>query len=110
MKVTASESLTRRFPSPGVGMTLPLRHLCPIFLFLVVVFIISIFYVWSRTELVRLEYEISRMERKMRNLKQDERCMQLEVASLRSPQRIEEVARNDLGMVRAKTEQIIIVK
>jgi len=50
------------------------------------------------------------MEKQLRDLKQDERCMQLEAASLRSPQRIEEVARNDLGMIRAKTEQIIIVK
>jgi cell division protein FtsL len=93
-----------------MGLAISRQHLFPIFLFLALVFIISIFYVWSRTELVRLEYEISRMERKLRDLKQDERCMQLEIASLRSPQRIEEVARNDLGMVRSKPEQLIIIK
>jgi cell division protein FtsL len=91
-------------------MTISRQQLYPIFLFLVLVFLISIFFVWSRTELVRLEYDISRMEKQLRDLKQDERCMQLEAASLRSPQRVEEVARNDLGMIRAKTEQIIIVK
>jgi len=110
MKVSTSESLTRRFSAGGTGLTLSRHHLYPIFLFLVLVFIISVFFVWSRTELVRLEYEISRMETRLRDLKQDERCMRLEVASLRSPQRIEEVARNDLVMVRAKTEQIVIVK
>ena len=110
MKVFASGSLSRRFPVGSGGVTISRNQLYPIFLFLVLVFIISIFFVWSRTELVRLEYEISRMEKKLRELKQDERCMLLEVASLRSPQRIEEVARNDLGLVRSRTEQIIIVK
>lgn len=110
MKGSASESLSRRLPAGRAGIAIPRGRFGPILLFLVLVFVISLFFVWSRTELVRLRYEISRMEKRLRSLQQEERCMLLEAATLRSPQRIEEVARNDLGMFRPQPEQYIVVK
>ena len=107
--MTESVSLSRKLSVPW-QISFSFQSICPITVFLAVAFAISIFFVWSRTEMVRLEYQISRMERQVRDLRQEEQRMRLEVASLRSPQRIEAVASNDLGMSRPKPGQIVIVR
>jgi len=110
MKSTMSDTIFRRFVSGNQGTNFRRALLFPSFLFISLVFVISVFFVWSRVELVNLEYNISSMERKLRALKQEERCLRLEVASLRSPSRIEQVARNDLGMRLPSPEQTVVVK
>jgi cell division protein FtsL len=107
--MTESVSLSRKFSVPW-QISFSFQSICPITVFLAAAFAIAIFFVWSRTEMVRLEYQISRMERQVRDLRQEEQRMRLEVASLRSPQRIEAVASNDLGMSRPKPGQIVIVR
>lgn len=110
MKSTMSDVIFRRLAPGNQGAAFRRAFLLPSFLFISLVFIISVFFVWSRVELVNLEYDISSMERKLRTLKQEERCLRLEVASLRSPSRIEQVARNDLGMKLPSPEQTVVVK
>jgi cell division protein FtsL len=110
MKSTTSETIIRRPISGQQGAAFRRAFLYPSFLFIFLVFVISVFFVWSRVELVHLEYDISSMEGKLRTLKQEQRCLRLEVASLRSPSRIEQVARNDLGMHMPNPEQILVVK
>jgi len=110
MKSTMSDVISRRLAPGNQGAVFRRAFLLPSFLFISLVFIISVFFVWSRVELVNLEYDISSMERKLRTLKQEERCLRLEVASLRSPSRIEQVARNDLGMKLPSPEQTVVVK
>ena len=110
MKSTMSDVIFRRLAPGNQGAVFRRAFLLPSFLFISLVFIISVFFVWSRVELVNLEYDISSMERKLRTLKQEERCLRLEVASLRSPSRIEQVARNDLGMKLPSPEQTVVVK
>jgi cell division protein FtsL len=71
--------------------------------------VVAIFYVWSRLQVVNLEYDISSMEGRLRSLQQGSRQLQLEVASLRNPVRIEQVARARLGLRLPSPEQVITV-
>ena len=70
---------------------------------------VALFFVWSRLQVVNLEYGISSLEGRLRNLQQESRQLQLEVASLRNPVRIEQVARTRLGLRLPAPEQVVTV-
>lgn len=77
---------------------------------MVLITFVSIFHVWSRFRLVELNLQVSDASRKLKNLEQEQRQLQLEVASLKTPARIETIAKRELGMVVPGEEQIILVK
>ena len=56
-----------------------------------------------------LEYEMSQLESTLRNLRQETSNLRLEAASLRSPERIERVARRDLHLRLPSADQVITV-
>lgn len=63
--------------------------------------------VWLRLAIVRTTYEISQTDRMLRNVQQDREQEQLRVTALRSPRRLEGIARAKYGLVQAKADQII---
>ncbi len=58
----------------------------------------GLFCVWSRTEVVRLGYAGSELAREVRDLAAQKERLRAQAALLRSPDRIETIARDDLGM------------
>jgi cell division protein FtsL len=82
-------------------------RLLPLLIFMAVLMTISLFFVWSRLQVVNLEYDLSRLESRVRDLQQEGRKLRLEAASLRHPGRIEQVARNQLGLRLPVPEQVI---
>jgi cell division protein FtsL len=56
-----------------------------------------------------LEYEISQLESRLRDLRQETSNLRLEAASLSSPERIERVAKRDLHLRLPTTDQVITV-
>ena len=97
-------------PIPKInGFSLRRPRLFPVLLFFALLLVVAIFYVWSRLQVVNLEYDISSLEGRVRALQQESRQLQLEVASLRSPARIEQVAHNRLGLRIPAFEQVITV-
>lgn len=77
---------------------------------MVVFTIVSVFHVWSRFKLVDLNLEISEISRQLSESGQEQKRLKLEAASLKSPSRIEAIAKNDLGMALPTEQQIIHVK
>ncbi len=59
---------------------------------------IGIFHVWSRTRVQAAGYELGRLESEHRQLLAERDRLNLEVATLRSPGRLERFARERLGM------------
>jgi cell division protein FtsL len=109
MEEVMSDTLLR--PVPKVSpLSLSRPRLPRVFLFLAVLLAVSLFFVWSRLQLVNLQYDISRIESRLREAHREVRCLQLEVASLRSPSRIEAVARTRLGLRNPSPSQVIFVK
>jgi cell division protein FtsL len=84
-----------------------------IFVALMVAFVFlgcALFYVWAHHQVISLSYEISKASQEEQNLVQVNKKLRLELASLKSPKRIENMAVKDLGLVNPQKEQLIIVR
>lgn len=77
---------------------------------MVVFTVVSVFHVWSRFKLVDLNLQISDISRQLNEAGQEQKRLKLEAASLKAPDRIEAIARNDLGMALPTEQQVIHVK
>lgn len=96
---------------PGLtGLSLHRPRLLPLLVFIAVLFVLSLFFVWTRIRVINLEYDISSLEEQVRIAQHQSRQLRLEAASLRSPARIEQVAKQQLGLQLPTPEQIVTVK
>ena len=71
---------------------------------------VVLFYVFQHIQVVRLGYEVERLRRERGALVEQGKLLALEVAALRAVKRVEEVARNELGMVTPAPAQVIVVR
>ena len=84
-----------------------------LFLFaLLMLFLIggSLFYVWSRIQVIRLGYEISSALKEGKALTEANKRLRLEIATLKSYARIEKLAVEELGMAKPKPEQVVVIR
>ena len=79
---------------------------------LVMLFLIggSLFYVWSRIQVIRLGYEISSALKAEKALIDANKRLRLEIATLKSYARIEKFAVEELRMAKPKPEQVIVIR
>lgn len=102
------DAIARALPKIN-GFSLHRPNLLPVFGFIALLLAVSLFFVWSRVQVTSLDYEISKMEGALRDLRQETSNLRLEAASLRSPERIERVARKELHLRLPSSEQVITV-
>ncbi len=77
------------------------------------IFAVSAFalvYVWERVQVISIGYQIEALKKEKDALIKVNKGLQIEAASLTSPDRIETIAGKDIGMKPAASEQIILVK
>ena len=91
------------------GFTLRRPNLLPVLGFIALLLSVSLFFVWSRVQVTSLEYEMSQLQSTLRDLRQETSNLRLEAASLRSPERIERVARQELRLRLPSADQVITV-
>jgi cell division protein FtsL len=70
----------------------------------------SLFYVWSRIQVIRLGYEISNAVKEEKALTEANKRLRLEIATLKSYARIEKFAVEELRMAKPKPEQVIVIR
>ena len=70
----------------------------------------SLFYVWSRIQVIQLGYEISNAIKEERVLTEANKKLRVEIATLKSYSRIEKLALEELRMVKPKPEQVIVIR
>ena len=58
----------------------------------------SLFYAWQHFESIQLRYELEALDTQRAQAMQLNQQLQLEVATLRSPMRVDSIARNQLGL------------
>lgn len=75
-------------------------------IFLVLVAILT-FYIWYQAEAIRLGIQIRKCEVEIKLLQSEIQKLQIKKTSLLAPERIEKIARNSLGMVEPKDNQVI---
>lgn len=82
------------------------RRWMPLWAFPVLI-VMAIGTVWLRLSNVRTTYTIDQAERTIRNLQQTREQMELKVTGLRSPRRLEILAKTRYGLSQPKAEQVI---
>jgi cell division protein FtsL len=70
----------------------------------------SLFYVWSRIQVIQLGYEMSNALKEERVLTEANKKLRLEIATLKSYARIEKFAAEELKMVKPRPEQVIVIR
>ena len=70
----------------------------------------SLFYVWSRIQVIQLGYEISNVMKEERALTESNKKLRLEIATLKSYTRIERLALEELRMAKPRPEQVIVIR
>ena len=70
----------------------------------------SFMFVWTRICVLDTGYKISEAIKIQGKYLQENRKLKIERASLASPSRIEKVAKNKLGMITPKNNQMVILK
>ena len=77
---------------------------------MIFVLLITLFYLWSRLEVISLGYEIAKENKESSELIAENKRLRLEILTLKSPQRIEGIAVDKLSLVYPKGEQFIKIK
>lgn len=75
-------------------------------LFLILILIIAILYVKQKANLIQKGYTIEKLEKRIDKLQNINNCLKIEITTLQSPKRIEQIAKK-LGLVYPKSEDII---
>ncbi|MEN9722549.1 MAG: hypothetical protein RJB38_535 [Pseudomonadota bacterium] len=73
----------------------------PVFLFL------TIGSVWVRLSIVKTTYAVTQADRNLRSLRQDREQIELRVAGLKSPRRLEMIARSRFGLAQPRADQVV---
>ncbi|ABB30648.1 cell division protein FtsL [Geobacter hydrogenophilus] len=77
---------------------------------MVLLTLVSVFHVWSRVRVIDLNLEIAEANRFLKEAQEEQNRLRLEVASLKTPARIEALAKGDLGMALPTDQQVVVVK
>jgi cell division protein FtsL len=73
-------------------------------------FIAELFlYTWVRVQCVRVGYEIGALNKEQRNLTELQDNLRVELARLKSPQRITKIAREKLGLTLPAPKQMMVM-
>jgi cell division protein FtsL len=70
----------------------------------------SLFYVWSRIQVIQLGYEISNALKEERTFNEENKKLRVEIATLKSYPRIERLAVEELRMAKPKPDQVIVIR
>lgn len=80
------------------------------FAYLSLLFVVALFFVWSRLQVIHFDYQICELETKLRELQQHSQRLEVEAATLSSSARLEQVARTRLGLQLPTPEQIVPIR
>lgn len=72
--------------------------------------IMAIGTVWLRLSIVRMTYSVSQTDRMILNLQHERDKVDLRLASLRSPRRLEALARSRFGLSQPRADQVVYIK
>jgi cell division protein FtsL len=77
---------------------------------MVLLTLVSIFHVWSRAKVIDLNLQWAELSGQFKEAQQEQNRLKLEVASLKTPARVEALAKGELGMALPTDQQVVIIK
>jgi cell division protein FtsL len=83
-------------------------NLLPVFLVMLSFFMAwALFHIWTRHMATELGYAITVEQTKQDNLLSENKSLRLEISTLKSSRRLEEIAKSKLGMNSPSPEQVV---
>ncbi len=82
----------------------------PFVLLICLVMVLSIVYVWPHIRMTELEYQIAEEMNTRQRLLEERTQLKIEQATLKSPQRIEAIAKEKMQMTYPERDQVVNVK
>ena len=76
----------------------------------IILVLVLLFSAWQHFELLRHGYQLEQMQRERAAEAEINRHLRLEMESLRSPQRIEKIAKEELGMVSPGDDKAVVIE
>lgn len=76
----------------------------------VVAITLALVFVWTRVRVIQLGYEVSQINRQITELSRQKNQLAAEVAKLKSPERLEAVAKEHFHMRLPAADEIVFVK
>ena len=70
----------------------------------------ALLYVWVRLQVIHMGYVLSTASKLNSHLEQENRELKLELATLTSPERLQHMAKNRLGLVEPEKDQVVILR
>lgn len=83
-----------------------LSYSISIFLFIVGI----LFYIWPYFNILNINYKFEKLLKERAKLIQNNNLLKIELASLKSLERVEDMAKSQLGLVFPDEKQVILVK
>ena len=81
-----------------------------VWIIFMVIFIAELLvYTWSRLQCVQFGYKLSEAADRENHLLRLRNNLKIEVAHLKSPQRVAKIARDQLGLTQPKPDQLIVI-
>jgi cell division protein FtsL len=71
--------------------------------------IVTLFFVWTRLQNIRLRLENARLKQREREVLLENNRLKLEWARLVSPKRLEDIGREKYNLTRPRPEQVIVL-
>ena len=71
---------------------------------------VALLYVWSHIHMTELEYQVAQELGSQERLTEEQAKLKVEFATLKSPQRIESIARDKLKLQYPEREQVVLIK
>jgi cell division protein FtsL len=81
-----------------------------VILSIVILVAVMLVYVWSHLSYTQLKYQMAEEVAVRDALMEENRQLKVEVATLKSPRRIEPIAREKLKMIFPEKEQVVLIK
>jgi cell division protein FtsL len=94
----------------GLSLSVILLEIFPAALVVLLLATVGIVHVTSRVMVVRLGYELSQLDTDGNALDRENSQLKLELATMKSPARLEGLARNKLGLIPPPASSVIHLK
>lgn len=102
-------SAVRKQPVSQRSAAVQRRYIRQGIFLLAIVISLAILFVWTRIQVIRLGYEVTRIRKEVSDLSEQKSRLEADIASLKAPERLERIAVETFGMRAPLSHEIVFI-
>ncbi len=106
----SSFSVVRKQPVAQKNLAKRRKHIRQVVSLIIVAVSIAMLFVWMRIQMIQLGYGVSQLRKEVHELSEQKNKLQAKVAELKSPERLEKIAKKHYYMRLPLGDEIVYVK